>query len=411
MSATTEAMSLPVPLRRNRVFQLILTGQTISILGDGFHSVALAIWVLQATGSAKAMSAVMGVKIVVSILLGTIGGTLADRSDRRMLMWTMDLLRGVMVLGMAFLIQSPAVPFWLILASTGLVAVASQLRNPAFNASLVNIVGNDHVQKAGSTLQLTSQIARVAGPLLGGVWVAAFGGWSGLMLDGASFVFCAVCVLLAGSFPSPVRTGRQKRSFWNDLTEGLGFIGKDPLVLAITILAPCLNFFGNAYAVLVPVLAIKVWQVEAGTFGALEAAFPLGMALGAGILTILRKRLRHRGLLIGGGMALTGPLVALVGLMPSVVPALPVALALGAVFSFANTIIALTLQGEIAPEMQGRVWGSLGALVNVATPLSIGAAGLLADSVGVVPVIVAAGACLLATGLIGTLLPGLRQLD
>lgn len=100
---TAQVLLAHPPLKANRTFHWILTGQLISILGDGFHSVAANLWVLQTTGSAKAMSLVLGTRILIAILFGTVAGTVVDRVDRRRLMWRMDLALGLVGLASPFL--------------------------------------------------------------------------------------------------------------------------------------------------------------------------------------------------------------------------------------------------------------------------------------------------------------------
>lgn len=402
MSAAVAAAAPAVrPLKQNRTFQLILAGHLVSILGDGFHSVALGIWVLQTTGSARAMSAVMVTKLLVNILLGAIGGTVADRFDRRRLMWSMDLVRGLLVLGIALLVGRPGSPFAAVVALTALTAVAGVFRGPAFSASLVHIVGAEHVQQAGSLMQMLSQVAQVAGPLLGGLVAAALSGSAALLGDAASFFFCALMVLLAGNFPSPVREGAAKKSFWGDLKAGLTYIRTNPFARSVVILAPMLNFFANGIGVLLPVLAVKVWKASPVAFGSLEGAIPLGFALGAAAIMAMDKRLRRRGLWMGGGMILTGPLMVLMALVPGVIPAVPVALVIGIVLSLSNVLLMVAMQTQIDPEVQGRVFGTMGSLVQVASPLSMVAAGFLGDFFGPIPIIIAAGVGMGVTGIIG----------
>ena len=412
MSTSEAPQAAPVlpELRRNRTFQFILLGNAISVLGDGFHTVALGIWVLQVTGSASAMSAVMAVRILMGILLGAIGGTLADRTDRRRLMWTMDLARGLIVLGIAWLVGTPGTSFAAILALVAVLSAATQLRAPAFSASLRHIVGKDHLQQASSLMQITNTGAQVLGPLLGGAVAAAFGGWAALMGDASSFFVSGACVLLAGAFPSPRRPAQERAPFWRDLLAGWTYIRQQPLIFSLTVLGPLLNFFGSAIGVLLPVLAIKVWQVSPAGFGAVEGTFPLGFALGSMAILALGKRIQRRGLWITGSMLLFSPAVALIALVPGMAWALPVILVMGVLEAFVNVLLSVALQTEVDPEVQGRVFGTLNSLMQIASPLAVILAGVLADLYGAGPVTLVAGIALGVTALLGSLLmPALRR--
>lgn len=367
---------------------------------------------LQTSGSAKAMAAVMAVKLLVTILLGPVSGTLADRSDRRRLMWAMDGARGLLVLGIAWLVETPGSPFAAVLALTALVAAATQLRTPAYSASVVHIVGREQVQQAEGVSQVANTVAQVMGPLLGGAVVAAAGGWTALLCDALSFFVSAGCVWAAGPFPSPIRQGRHRPPFWTDLTAGFAYIGDHPLARALVVLAPVLNFFGNAIGVLLPVLAVKVWRVSPVEFGVFEAAFPLGFTLGGLAIMAMGKRLRRRGWWMSGAIIGGGPLIALMGLSAGVWTGVPFLVVAGVTVAFANVLLGTALRTEINPEVQGRVSGTLSSLTNVASPLAVMAAGVVGDAYGAVPVTVAAG---LAQGVLGVVgvaaLPGLRDYD
>lgn len=118
------------------------------MFGNSFHSIALNLWVLQATGSAKLMSTIAITHMVMSMLFSSIAGTVADRVDRRKLMWITDIIRSLLILSIAFCIAIPGTSFILIIILTALTSCAGLFQSPAFHASLVDIVGKDKVQQA-----------------------------------------------------------------------------------------------------------------------------------------------------------------------------------------------------------------------------------------------------------------------
>lgn len=412
MTTLATAAPAPRPLFRNRTFLTIWFGHALSVVGDGFTSIALGIWVLQATGSASAMAMIMSSRVIVSILLGAIGGTVVDRSDRRRLMIAMNLVRFTTLGGIALLVRAGNTSLLPIIALTALTTVASTFFGPAFQSSLVHIVGKEELPRASSLLQISNTVSQIIGPFLGGTIVALYGGWTALSLDALSFLISAIAILIAGSFPSPRRESAGRSSFWGDLVAGFRYIGQDPLAKAVVISAPLLNFFGNAIGVLLPVVAIKIWLASPTQFGAIEALFPAGFAIGAATVMMVAKRLRRRGAWMMGGVGIAGALISLMVLMPNVAAAMPFTLLAGIALAFTNVLLQLTLQTQVAPEMQGRVFGTLGSLVNIASPLALMSAGLLGDLVG--PVLVAA-ACgflqILAAAGSYFFSPGLRNFD
>jgi len=397
-------------LTRNRTFMAVWLGGLVSVLGDGFHSVALGLWVLQVTGSASAMALIMASRIIVSILLGAVAGTVVDRSDRRLIMIAMNLVRFVSVGAIALLIKAGVTSLAPIIALTALTAVASQFYGPAMSASLINIVGKNELSRATGLLQVSNTIGQMVGPFLGGAIVAVLGGWAALSADAISFLIAGLMVLLAGSFPSPKREAGEKGNFWRDLTEGFRYIRQHPVASSVVVTAPIINFFGNAIGVLLPVIAVKIWLANEIQFGAVEALFPAGFAIGAAAIMAFSKRLKRRGALMMGGITVAGLLITLMALMPSVNAALPVILLCGICMAFTNVLFQITLQSEVDPEVQGRVFGTLGSLVNIASPVAMLLAGFLGDAFSPTLIVAVAGLALGLIGLVSYLASsGLRQ--
>jgi len=394
MAAIAEA-NAPVAsapgLFQNRPFVALFIGQTVSIIGDGFHSVALGLWVLQTTGSATAMATIMTVRMLVTILLGSLAGAIVDRVDRYKVMVAVNAVRFLITGAIAYLIYSGMHSLLPIVVLSGLLAVAGNFYGPALQASLINIVGKEQIQQATSLRQVSNTLAQVVGPLLGGAVVAFTGGWAAMSIDSVTFLFGLIMTIVGGYFPSPVRNEAAGRSsIWADMKEGLVQIRKNPIISTMVTVAPLLNFFATATFLLLPVIAVRVWQTTPTQFGAMEASFPLGFAAGAALLMAFSKKMSRRGWWIITGTFFTGLGMVLIPLMPTVTIALPVMVATGLVNALINVLFSVVLQSETPPEVQGRVFGTLNSLTGIANPLAMMLAGVLADRVS--PVLLASGA-------------------
>ncbi|HYG56553.1 MAG TPA: MFS transporter [Symbiobacteriaceae bacterium] len=395
-------------LFRNRAFMALFVGQTISIIGDGFHSVALGLWVLQTTGSATAMATIMSVQMAANVLLGTLAGAIVDRVDRYRAMMLINAVRFLLSGAIAYLIFSGVTTLLPLVILSGLLSVAGNFYGPALQASLIIIVGKENVPKAVSLRQVTNTLAGVAGPLLGGTVVALAGGATAMTVDAFTFLFAGIMTLLGGYFPSPARSGEATRSIWHDMAEGIGYIRHNPLITSVVGLAPLLNFFGMASFLLLPVIAVRIWHASPTQFGALEASVPLGLAIGAAVLMAVSKKLTRRGWWMIGAMFCNGLTMSLVPFMPSVVSALPI-LAVGGIFNaVVNVLLTIVIQTETPADMQGRVFGTLNAVFSVANPMAMMLAGVLADRFS--PVLLAAGAGLAVVLLSATVMPAAKAL-
>ena len=385
---------------RNRTFMFVFTSYSLSLLGNTFHSIALNLWVLQTTGSAKLMSVVLITHLVISMLFGSFAGTIADRTDRRKLMWATDLIRFVLVAAIAVLIYLPNVPFIFIVILTGLVAFAGVLRTPAFQASLVDIVGKERLTGAVGAISIADNVTRISGFALGGIAVAAFGGVFAIAIDAFTFLMSAILLLFAGKFPYSAEKDATKpqASFKQDLLTGFRFVWNDPFARAAVILLPLVMFFFLSTFMLIQVMAVQVWKAEPFVFGMLEACIPLGYVAGSILIMRLDQRLKNRGKWIIGSMILMGPLFIAIAQLPTAAAALPLILFVGFLFSFSTTIIFIVLRVVIEPSLQGRVFGLLGALTSVAPPIGLIIFSTLSDIYGPAIIVTISGTAMLLIG-------------
>jgi DHA3 family macrolide efflux protein-like MFS transporter len=387
-------------LWKNRNFLAVFSSYSLSLLGNTFHSIALNLWVLQTTGSAKLMSVVLITHLVISMLFGSFAGTLADRTDRRTLMWVTDIIRFVLVAAIAVLVYLPNVPFIFIVLLTAIVALAGVIRTPALQASLVEIIDKEQITEAVGVINISDNIIRISGFALGGIAVAAFGGAFAIAIDAVTFLLSAMLLLFTGKFPyAAVRDSeKQQTTFKEDLKAGFRYVWTNSFARAAVILLPLVMFFFLSTFMLIQVMAVKVWLAKPFVFGLMEACIPLGYVLGSILIIRLDKRLKGRGKWIIGSMILMGPLFIAISLMPSAFAALPLILLVGFLFSFSTTIIFIALRIAIDPSMQGRVFGLIGALTSVAPPIGLAVFSTLSDIYGPAIIIAISGAAMLVIG-------------
>ncbi|TYP79440.1 MFS transporter [Paenibacillus methanolicus] len=394
-----DTSALPVsskPLHRNRKFMLLFTGSTLSVFGNCFHSIALNLWVLQTTGSAAKMSLITVTHMVVSLLLGSVAGTIADRLNRRHLIMLCDSVRFVIVLGIAIVMLKLDQPFVWIVALSALSAVAGLLQSPSSQASITDLVGRDRVQQAAGIMNIADNAARISGLAIGGYIVAQFGGVTAIVTDAILFGLSALLVLAAGQFPQAKRVQAEKSSFRQDWLEGIRRVWSDPFARGVTFLTTIVLLFFVANLMLIQVMAVKVWQASPVHFGLIEAAIPLGYALGAMTIMGLSRRPRNRGIWILGSLLAMGPLYIAIAIMPNALGAIPIILAVGTFFSFCTMLVNVIMRIEVPSELQGRMFGILGSLTSVAPPLGLTIMAALADGYGASNVLLVSGFGLIA---------------
>ena len=395
-----EPVSAGKPLWRNRTFALLLAGNAVAVFGDCFSGIALSLWVLQETGSARLMAAVLICHMAVGVLFGSVAGTAADRFNRRKLMASSDLIRCGIAATLAMCLYALDAPFAVMLALVAVSAFAGLFHGPAFHASITQVAGKANIGQATSAIYLMDNVARISGLALAGAAIAAFGGWWALMINCATFLFSAVCVLAAGRISQAAAAGPgENKPFLQDLLLGFAYIRQDALTRAVVILNPLLVMLFMASHMLIQVLAIREWRAGPVAFGLIEMCVPLGYLAGAGIIMAFAARLGRRGWWVFGGLIALGPVFVLIAYSPHAIAALPFILLGGLLFAFSSMMTQIILRSEIRDEMQGRVYGTLGAITGIAPSLGLILSSALADRLGAQEVLAAQGICLLAFGI------------
>lgn len=387
-------------LWRNVAYRRILCGYGISVFGDCFNGIAISLWVLQTTGSAKSMAAVQVCNMVVSFLFGSFAGTFADRLDRRTLMLSSDLFRGAMAFIIAVSLFVLHAPFPIVLLMLSLSMFSSLFQAPAFHASVTSLVGREHLQQATGTIHLVDNIARISGLAAAGIAVSAFGGFTAIMITGVTFLLSAICVMLAGRFPDVQRSSMHRGSFVKEWGCSFSYIFAHPLIRSIVILNPLLILFFMSAIMLVQVMAVKVWQANPVQFGLIETCIPLGYMLGSGILIASGNRLKRRGRWVFIGLLVLGPLYMLLANVSSPLVALPLIVAGGAMFACCTMLTQIMMRAEVPDELQGRIYGVLGTITSTAPILGLTVVSVLADQWGAQTVLESLGALLLVVGII-----------
>lgn len=392
----------------NRSFAWIWTGSVLSTVGDGFATVALGLWVLTTTGSATAMSMIMLVRSLVTIIAGPVAGGMADRFDRRTLMILGDAGRGVLYTLLAFLMAGAGISLWIVALILATATLLSTLFDPAIQSSTILMVGPENVGRANSLYQLGRMTASIGGPILGGLAAGMGGAPLCMGINAASFIISLLCVLAAGRIPVPTAQSKSAK-LGSLMREGLAYMRQERLIFAFAfILGPALLFAQSAFTVLFPTLMVIGWKLSGLAYGIGQASFALGTVVGLIVLMKRADKIRQRGRTFGLGVLACGLLMGAVGLMPWAYAAFPLIILMGMAMALANLCMQMAFQTQVPPEMQGRVFGVVQTAFTVSTPLALAVVGPLADGVGVAYATAGAGLLFGLAGVFALALPAVR---
>ncbi|MEV6728339.1 MULTISPECIES: MFS transporter [unclassified Streptomyces] len=396
-------------LWRNRDFNVFWLGQALSVLGGSISLLALPLLVLDATGDVVQMGLITVVTGVAGIATGMFAGHVVDRTDRRRLMITCDLVRALL-LGAVPLIWLAGPRIWVLYVVTALVTALKTLFDVAYVTAVPNLVRGEDLTAANGRLMGTFAVGTLCGPAAAGLIAGGVGADWALGVDGATFLVSAVSLRWVAfgrdgtdeSRASKPRASKPRAAESGKLREmfvvGFRFLWAHPVLRPLTVLLTLLTFVTmGATDLLVYRIHEELGRSET-TVGFVIAVSGLGV-VGAAFAAGPLRRTFGFGACWLGSVAMIGVAVAGTGVSRS----LPVIAVLAAVFMFGMTlggVCSMTLRQEVTPDpLLGRVTSAFWTVHNASGPVGAGALTVLAARHGVPAVSVAAGVfCLLILG-------------
>ena len=175
MSAVRAAARQTFSSLRVRNFRLYFVAQLISVSGTWMQSVAQAWLVLHLTGSGVDLGIVVGLQFLPMLLLGPFGGLVADRANKRNLLFVTQSAGGLLALVLGILVVTDTVVLWQVYLLAGLLGVVNLFDNPARQTFMLEMVGREDLPNAVSLNAVVMNASRVVGPAIGGVIITVFG--------------------------------------------------------------------------------------------------------------------------------------------------------------------------------------------------------------------------------------------
>jgi MFS family permease len=382
----------------SRNYRLFATGQVISNTGSWMQRVAQDWLVLSLThNSGSALGITTGLQFA-PMLLSLWGGAVADRYSKRGILMVTQALMGGLALILGVLALTGTVRIWQVYLLAFALGMVTVVDNPTRQAFAVEMVGTDGMANAIALNSAVFNLARIAGPAVAGLVIAAVGTPAAFMVNAASYV--AVLVSLRLMRPGELhRVARAPRAS-GQLREAMTYVRARPRLWMTLILIFFVSTFGMNFQVTTALMSRGVFHVGAGAFGVGSAVFAVG-ALG-GALIAARRRRPALSLLVATALSV---LEVASGLMPDylsfVIMLIPTGLALLTLTTAANS----TMQLGTAATMRGRVMGLYMLVFLGGTPLGSPLAGWVAEAYGPRMSLISGGVIsVLATVVVGLML-------
>ncbi len=367
-------------------FRFYFLSRLVNGAGSTMAAVALAFAVLEVSSSPTALGIVLAAESIPLVLFLLVGGVIADRFGRTLVLQVCNVAAGLTQLAVAGLVISGAAELWQLVVLSALSGTAMAISFPALASVMPQLVPRDQLQPANVLMSMQRGSLNIIGPTIGGVLVVTVGaGWA-VAVDGLTYLAAAALLLLVKIPPPPPRD--QEASMVAELREGWRYFRGTTWLWVVVVAFGLLNALHSGFNTLGPVVAVTTDIGEAG-WGLILSAQAVGLL--ATTVVMLRVPLK-RPLLWGMlGCALYGVPMLVLGLHPSLVAVMVATFVGGAGIEVFSLGWSLAMQEHVPDEMLSRAYSydALGSFVAI--PIGQLAVGPLGAVFGVRDVLLVCG--------------------
>ncbi|ABC23722.1 Major facilitator superfamily MFS_1 [Rhodospirillum rubrum ATCC 11170] len=403
-------MSDPGEGRWRLRFWTIFGGQVLSLCGSSLTQFVLMWWIADTTGSVAALSVAGLAALLPHALFSPLGGVLADRYSRRVLMALTDIVSALCMVVLIALFLTERVEMWHVYLMMAIRGAMQALQEPAAVASLGMLVPRSFLSRVGGLQQTLQSMTQVVAAPLGALAMSVLPlGWA-LSIDVVTALFGIVPLLIfripQNQIPAGERTG-----VWREFRDGIGLVRRSRglrhlfLLLAVGLLAVMPSLM------LVPLLVKEHFGGGAGEVALMEGLSGFGMIAGGMIVTAFAPRRQVPWVL--WGMSLSCLTLALTGLAPAGLFGVAVLwwVLSGLTYSLSAAPCMTLLQMVVPNHLLGRTQSLLNTMLSLAAPVGLVITALLSAQVDVRALFVMTGAFAAIVTALGFLSPALMTLE
>lgn len=364
-----------------RGFRYLVGSEGISVAGDWVLLTAAAVTVFKETGSTTAVSLMLGLAAVPTVLLGPVAGAVADRFDRRRIMLLADML-SALVLFACLAAVSVGLKLPAVYLAVAAVAVISTFDRPASEALLPRLVAEGGLGRANSSVRLATRLAWIAGPAVASGLLSSGGLSLVLGVDAASFVFSGLLVLGIDPRVTMPAGDSAPQSTMRAATAGIAYVRARGRLLTVMMAIGVVSLVGpvvNAGTITLVADELKLADSWYGILLAVEGGGALVLAL-AFLVLGTRLRLLPAG---AGALIVTGVSAILLGVAPNLLTACLAMALQGAGVVGLQVGFASYLQREAEDAFRGRVMSLVSVVASFAALVGFAGAGPLVEVIGV----------------------------
>ena len=377
---------------RTRNFRLYFTGQIVSNTGNWLTNVALTLLVLKITGSGFKVGLLAACQYGPILFLAVWAGSIADRSDKRLLLFVTQTLEMGQSIGLAILAFLPHPPLGGLYALAFIGGTVLAFDNPLRRSFVSEMVPPEDVPNAVVLYSTIVNVSRIFGPALAGLLIVTLGyGWC-FALDAASYLAVLMCLYLMN--PGQLYRRPPKPRGKGEVAEGLRYVASQPSLFISFVMLAAIGTLAYNFSVTLPLFVIDTLHGGDRVFTILYSLFSFGAVVSA-LMVAQRNLVSMRHIVFGA--AAMGVAMLLLAAVSQVWLAAPVIFLVGMASILYFTATTTIVQVQAKPEMHGRVLALQAVFIAGTTPIGGPVLGWLADTCGGrAPIALGGIACLLS---------------
>jgi MFS family permease len=401
------ARAHPLRALRHTNFRLFFSGQLISLIGTWMQMVAQSWLIYRLTKSTLLLGGISFASQIPIFLLGAIGGHVADRFDRRRVLVLTQTISMILASALAALTLTGVIHEWHLFVLAALLGIVNAFDIPTRQAFLVQMVEREDLINAIALNSSMFNGARIVGPAVAGLLVAAIGeGWC-FFANAVSYIAVIAGLLMMNITRTPIAP--KTKSLWANVAEGFQFVGKTAPVRALLVLVGAVSFTAMPYSVLMPVFADQIFHSGARGLGILMGAAGTGALIGS-IALAVKATVHGLGRWVAIAATTFGTALTFFALSRHFALSAAILCVAGGAMMVQMASSNTLIQSMVPDELRGRVMAVYSMMFMGMGPLGALLAGSIADRVGA-PYTVAAGGVItvIAAIIFGLRIPALRE--
>jgi len=359
-------------------FLIVWAGQLVSAIGSGLSAFTLSVYAFRTTGLATSYALIVLCAFLPSFVLKPIGGVLADRFDRRLLIVAGDLGAASGLLFILFMMSFRGIQLWHINLGVAISSVFVAIHTPAYKASISDFVQPADYAKASGLMQLAGSAQFLLSPLIAGILMGFLAIKYVLIIDVITYVFAIVTVIIVRRTMASSTAAPAAGRFLDELRDGFQSTVTNKGIRSLIGITALVLFYIGLLQTLFGPMVLSFTDVT--TLGVAQSVCAIGMLFSSLLIGIVGRK-QNFVMVLSLSLGLMGLFFALLGVSTNIVLLVIPGFLFFFVIPFVNSSIDVLIRNNIDNSKQGRVWSFLSVITYSGALVAYFISGFLADHV------------------------------